>query len=148
MGQMSSWKVSAGVLGGPRQPGVAVLDRRRMRVLGGEPVVDRDGDATNLLDERLDPRFLVLDAAGDHPAAVYPVQTRKSYRGADGPVDPHPDIGCVLRSWYRVILGDDAVVGRQASWPCGEQFVGAGARSRNVVEVDQGSGPLVRRQHL
>ena len=62
---------SSGVLGGPDQPGVAVLDRRGVRVLGREPVVDRDhGEARVRRPVQQRRQVAGAVAAADHAAAV------------------------------------------------------------------------------
>ena len=44
-----------GVLRGPQQARVAVVERRRVRVLRREPVLDRHRDAVELLDPAVEP---------------------------------------------------------------------------------------------
>src|SRR6185437_11854912 len=70
-GQPVRVEAELGRVGGhPEQSGVAVLDRRRVRVLRGQPVLHGDDHRADVLADRRCDRVLALDVAQDHAAAV------------------------------------------------------------------------------
>ena len=82
----------SGAVHRPQQPGVAVLYRCRVGALGRQPVVDGDGHAADVLGITAQHLVVGLGEAGDHPAAVDPVQAGQGAVRALGPVGPHTDI--------------------------------------------------------
>ena len=94
----------------------AVVERRRVRMLGREPVVDRDHDAAGALRERARERVVDLDAAGHEAAAVEVDERRALLVGLDRPVDPHRHaVG--VRVLDRVHLVDRAERASRSSRP-------------------------------
>ena len=79
---------SAACVAAHSQRAPAVVERRRERVLGREPVVDRHDDRARRVRELAGDAVELLDAA-DHPAAAVEVHDDREARLGRRPVDAH-----------------------------------------------------------
>ena len=100
-----------GMLGRPRQAGVAVLDRRGVGVLGGEAVFHADDDGPRVDDvrkEQVDARASVAD---DHPAAVRVIDARGVRRTRGRAQHEQGDVRVAGRSGDGQLLDPDRATG-------------------------------------
>ena len=101
-----------GVARHPHQAGVAVFDRRRIRVLRGQAVLHGHDHRVDVLADHGRDRVLAVDVPQDHPAAVDEVDPGQRPGGIHRPVDPYRDVRCALGSGHRPVLGGHVRVRR------------------------------------
>jgi hypothetical protein len=93
-----------GVLGGPHEAGVAVLNRGWMLVLGREPVLHRHDRGAELRREVEQPRQAATVVAEDHAAAVDVVEGGHRRRRARRTADQQGDVGVAGRTGHQPLL--------------------------------------------
>ena len=101
-----------GVARHPQQAGVAILDLRRMGVLGRQAVFDGDHHRVDVLADGGGDRVLAVEVAQDHAAAMDVVDPGQHPGGVHRPVDPYLDVRRALRPGHRTVLGADVRVRR------------------------------------
>jgi hypothetical protein len=92
------------VLGDPLSRGVAVVEGRRVDVLGREPVVDRDDERAGPVGDAAD-RVVADVEVADHPAAAVEVHDHGLRVVVAGGVDPDGDVA--RGPGDRPVLGGD-----------------------------------------
>ena len=130
-----------GVLGRPDQPGIAVLNRGRVRVLRRQAVLHGDDDRADLEDvgqEHLDAGPHVAD---DHAAPVGVVDRRPRAGTGRRAQNEQGDLGVALRSRHRALLDDDRAAGGEVDRFDARYAVREGrAQGREAVGVERAHG--------
>jgi hypothetical protein len=109
-----------------------------VRVLRGQPVLDRDHDRADLVAEQGGGRVLTGDVAEDHPAAVDEVDAGQGAGGVARPVDPYGDVGVADRPRHRPVLLDHVRVLRHLDGA--EQRLDGGAALDDVRDGVETTG--------
>jgi hypothetical protein len=104
------------VLRHPFKSRVAVLDRRRERVLRAQPILDRGDDRTDRVRDVHWGAHVAIYVAQHEAAAVDPVQGRSGSGELAGRDDAELDIRVARRPGDGA-PGDDHGLGRDEGWP-------------------------------
>ena len=137
--QRQAGRIDPELVGRPgeeHQRAVAVVQAGRERVLGSQPVLDRDHHRSRLDRRGGRARMLGLDAADDEPAPVDHQHTGHGLRTALGPVDPHADVGITLPARDQPVLDVERFDAGDVRPHTAHQLGESGPRRHRVRQVD------------